>query len=65
MSGIKGTRDLIESRLLAEANNLKSIERVCSLIVDDTAIKQSNAQKTSFMGYLLLRQTIQWENGQC
>jgi hypothetical protein len=65
MSGIKGTRDLIESRLLAEANNLKGIERVCSLIVDDTTIKRSHAQKTSFMGHLLLQQTIQWENGQC
>jgi hypothetical protein len=51
MSGIKGTRDLIESRLLAQANNLKSIERVCSLI------RQLNNQT--------LRKQVLWDTYYC
>jgi hypothetical protein len=53
MSGIKGTHDLIQSRLLAEANNLKDIERVCSLVVDDMAIKEKleyNRSEDKFYG---------------
>jgi hypothetical protein len=53
MAGIKGTHDLIQSRLLAEANNLKHIQRVCSLVVDDMTIKEKleyNRSEDKFYG---------------
>jgi hypothetical protein len=53
MAGIKGTHDLIQSRLLAEANNLKHIQRVCSLVVDDMTIKgklEYNRSEDKFYG---------------
>jgi hypothetical protein len=53
MAGIKATHDLIQSRLLAEADNLKHIERVCSLVVDDMTIKEKleyNRSEDKFYG---------------
>lgn len=40
IQGGKGISNLIESRLTVEAENLNDFERVCSLVVDDMAIKE-------------------------